>query len=148
MSAMRTLAAPLAFLLLVSPLAAQQQRQQPQQPAPQQQQPPQGQPEQQADPPYQRRLERLAEVMGALNHLRPLCQPAEAQSWRRQVAQLIEAEQPSDARRDRIIAAFNRGFSGVAETHRGCTPAARIAADRYRDEAISLSREIATRYAD
>ena len=102
----------------------------------------------QPDPPYQGRLERLAEVMGALHHLRPLCQPAEAQSWRRHIAQLIEAEQPTDARRDRIIAAFNRGLSGVAETHRTCTPAARAVADRYRNEALTLSREIATRFAD
>jgi uncharacterized protein (TIGR02301 family) len=117
------------MLALAAPLAAQEASPQP-------------------DPPYQQRLERLAEVMGALHHLRPLCQPAEAQSWRRQIAQLIEAEQPSEARRDRIVAAFNRGFDGVSETHRTCTPATRTVADRYRDEAITLSREIAIRYAD
>lgn len=131
-------------LVIAAGSAAAQQR-----PAPQQQPPPQqDQAAPQPDPPYQGRLERLAEVMGALHHLRPLCQPAEGQSWRRQIAEIIEAEQPSEARRDRIVAAFNRGFSGVSQTHRSCTPAARVAADRYRTEAINLSREISTRFAD
>jgi uncharacterized protein (TIGR02301 family) len=100
------------------------------------------------DPPYQGRLERFSEVLGALHYLRGLCAPGEGQIWRQEMAALLDAEQPSSGRRDRLVSAFNRGLGAFRETYRSCTPAAQVAADRYRAEGIQLAREIATRFAD
>ncbi len=100
------------------------------------------------DPPYQQRIERLAEVLGALHYLRTLCVPGEAETWRREMAGLIDAEQPTPERRDRLVGAFNRGLGAFRETYRTCTPAARVAGDRYRAEGIAIARDIAGRFAD
>lgn len=112
------------------------------------QSPPAAPPPSLPDPPYQQRFERLAETLGALHHLRGLCVPAEADVWRREMAALIEAEQPDAERRDKLIGAFNRGLSAFRETYRTCTPAAQIAADRYRAEALTIARDMAVRFAD
>jgi uncharacterized protein (TIGR02301 family) len=49
--------------------------------------------------PYDDHLMRLAEILGALHHLRPLCGASdEAQTWRDQMTALVEAEQPSPER--------------------------------------------------
>ncbi|WP_029557941.1 TIGR02301 family protein [Xanthobacter sp. 91] len=100
-----------------------------------------------APPPYDGDLMRLAEILGALHYLRPLCGvTAEAQRWRNEMQALIDTEQPSDARRSKIIASFNRGYSSYAEVYRSCTPAARMAVDRQLDEGGRLTHEIVVRY--
>lgn len=100
------------------------------------------------DPAYQQRLERFAEVLGALHQLRGLCLPEEREIWRQEMAAFLAVEQPAQDRRERIVGAFNRGMAALAETHRICTPAARLAGDRYRTEAAQLAREIVGRFAD
>lgn len=110
--------------------------------------PPQAAPPAAIDPPYHARMERLAETLGALHHLRGLCVPAEADVWRREMAALIEVEQPGPDRRDRLVGAFNRGLSAFRETYRTCTPAAQLAAERYRTEAAAIAQDLASRFAD
>jgi uncharacterized protein (TIGR02301 family) len=100
------------------------------------------------DPAYQQRLERFAEVLGALHHLRGLCQPEEREIWRQEMAAFLTAEQPAQDRRERIVGAFNRAMAALAEAHRICTPVARLAGDRYRIEAAQLAREIVGRFAE
>jgi uncharacterized protein (TIGR02301 family) len=100
------------------------------------------------DPAYQQRLERFAEILGALHHLRGLCVPEEREIWRQEMTALLAAEQPVQERRERVVGAFNRGMGALAESHRACTPAARLAADRYREEGQRLAREIVARFAD
>lgn len=100
-----------------------------------------------APPPYDGDLMRLAEILGALHYLRPLCGVAgEAQRWRNEMQALIDTEQPSETRRTKIIASFNRGYSSYAEVYRSCTPAARMAVDRQLDEGGRLAHEIVVRY--
>lgn len=100
-----------------------------------------------APPPYDADLMRLAEILGALHYMRPLCGvAAEGQRWRNEMQALIDTEQPSDGRRTRIIASFNRGYSSYAEVYRTCTPAARVAVDRQLDEGARLAHEIVVRY--
>jgi uncharacterized protein (TIGR02301 family) len=101
-----------------------------------------------APPPYEGELSRLAEILGALHYLRPLCGAPEGARWRGEMQALIEAEQPSAGRRDRLIASFNRGFHSYGQSYRSCTPAASLAIHRYLDEGARLSREIATRYGN
>ncbi len=100
-----------------------------------------------AAPPYDDDLLRLAEILGGLHYLRPLCGAgAEAQRWRDEMATLIETEQPSEARRGKLIASFNRGYSSFAQVYRDCTPAARAAVERQLEEGARLAHEIVVRY--
>ena len=101
-----------------------------------------------ADPPYMPQLTRLAEILGAVHFLQTLCgNAAERSAWRDDMAALIEAENPSPERRARLVAAFNRGYRGFAETYRSCTDSARVAIDRYRVEGSKIAREIVARYS-
>jgi uncharacterized protein (TIGR02301 family) len=100
-----------------------------------------------AAPPYDDDLLRLAEILGGLHYLRPLCgATGEAQRWRDEMAALIETEQPSDTRKGKMIASFNRGYSSFAQVYRACTPAARAAVERHLEEGSHLAHEIVVRY--
>ncbi|MEW6255927.1 MAG: TIGR02301 family protein [Pseudomonadota bacterium] len=98
-------------------------------------------------PPYETDLLRLAELLGGLHYLRPLCgMTAEQQSWRGEMQALIDAEQPSEARRGKLIAAFNQGYGSYAQVYRSCTPSAAQAVARQLDEGARLAHDIVVRY--
>ncbi|PXA90844.1 TIGR02301 family protein [Nostoc sp. 3335mG] len=99
------------------------------------------------DPPYQRQMERLAEVMGSLYYLQPLCK-AGSEDWRAQMAELIALDEPDEDRRQRLAGAFNTGYQGYSRLHRQCTPASREALSRLLLEAQQLVRAIHTRFAE
>ncbi len=98
--------------------------------------------------PYDRDLQRLAEILGALHYLRDICGAKEGQTWRDEMQALIDAETPAGERRDRMVAGFNRGYRGFQQTYRTCTPAADIAIRRYLDEGAKIARDITARYAN
>jgi uncharacterized protein (TIGR02301 family) len=98
--------------------------------------------------PFDNDLERLAEILGALHHLRAVCGANEGQKWRNEMQALIDAETPSGERRRKIVARFNRSYRSFQETYRTCTPAADLAIRRYLDEGARISREITARYAN
>ncbi len=100
------------------------------------------------DPPYQKRMERLSEILGALHYLRPLCVRGEDQSWRQMMLNLLEAENPTTSARERMIAAFNHTYRGFHENYRKCTPSARVAGRRYRDEGVKLARDLTSLFTD
>ncbi|MHA6729417.1 TIGR02301 family protein [Devosia sp. A369] len=99
------------------------------------------------DPPYQRRMERLAEIMGSLYFLQPLC-AAGTEDWRAQMAELITLDEPDEDRRQRLAGAFNVGYTAYSRSHRACTPAAREALTRLLNEAERTARDIHTRFAE
>ena len=99
------------------------------------------------DPPYQGRMERLAEILGSLYFLQPLCE-AGTEDWRAQMDQLITLDEPDNDRRQRLAGAFNSGYTAFAACHRACTPSAREALSRLLTEAERTAREIHTRYAE
>ncbi|WP_082460804.1 TIGR02301 family protein [Devosia sp. Leaf64] len=99
------------------------------------------------DPPYQRQMERLAEVMGSLYYLQPLCE-AGSEDWRAQMSELISLDEPDEDRRQRLAGAFNSGYTGFSRLHRHCTPASREALSRLMVEAQQLARSIHTRFAE
>src|SRR5271157_3893634 len=93
--------------------------------------------------PFDNDLRRLAEILGALHYLRPLCGAAdEGQKWRAEMQALIDAETPSGSRRAKMILAFNRGYTGFQQSYRTCTPPAQIAIRRYLEEGAKISREV------
>ncbi|MGJ0508319.1 MAG: TIGR02301 family protein [Methylocystis sp.] len=97
-------------------------------------------------PPYEPQLVRLSELLGALAFLRDLCGEKDGDEWRGKMSALIEAEAPGGPRRDKYVAAFNRGFRGYELTYRRCTPNARDATARYLDETAKISREVSYRF--
>ena len=98
--------------------------------------------------PYDRDLQRLAEILGALHYLRSICGANEGQMWRNEMQALVDTEAPTGERRDRMVASFNRGYRGFQQTYRSCTPAADIAIRRYLDEGAKIARDITARYAN
>jgi uncharacterized protein (TIGR02301 family) len=132
--------------------APQQFQGQPQQPKPVQ---PQAQPAAQPQPPpqnkpapYDRDLQRLAEILGSLHFLRGICGANEGQKWRNEAQTLIDTEAPAGERRDQMIASFNRGYRSFQQSYRTCTPAADFAIRRYLAEGAKIAREITARYAN
>jgi uncharacterized protein (TIGR02301 family) len=109
---------------------------------------PSAEPAEPPPPPYDAQIQRLAEVLGGLSFLRDLCGEGDGDDWRGKMARLRDADAPAGARRQRLTAAFNRGFHGYELTYRVCTPNARLVIARYLDEAESLSREVASRYGN
>jgi uncharacterized protein (TIGR02301 family) len=99
-------------------------------------------------PAYEQEMSRLAEILGALHYLRPLCGSQDGSRWRNEMQGLIDTEQAPPERRDRMVASFNRSYLAYEQTYRTCTPAAGLAIRRYLDEGAKLSREIATRYGN
>lgn len=100
-----------------------------------------------AAPPYDEDFMRLAEILGALHYLRPLCGiEGEAQRWRSEMQALIDAEQPSEERRVQMIASFNRGYSSYAQVYLACTASARLAVSRQLEEAGKLAHDIVVRF--
>jgi uncharacterized protein (TIGR02301 family) len=99
------------------------------------------------DPPYQRQLERLAEIMGSLYFLQPLCS-ATPEDWRAEMAELVSLEEPDEDRRQRLTGAFNLGYTAYSRSHRTCTTASREALKLLLTEAEKTARDIHTRFAE
>jgi uncharacterized protein (TIGR02301 family) len=98
--------------------------------------------------PYDRDLQRLSEILGALHFLRGVCNSGEGEKWRSEAKALIDAEAPSGNRHEQMVASFNRGYSGFQQTYRICTPAADIVIRRYMEEGAKIARDITARYTN
>ena len=99
------------------------------------------------DPPYQGQMERLAEILGSLYILAPLCGHTEI-DWRDQVAELIALDEPEPDRRARLVGAFNAGYEAYARFYRTCTSSAEAAIALLMSEGETLARDIHSRYAE
>lgn len=99
-----------------------------------------------APPPYEKDLRRIAEILGTLHYLRPLCGANDGPAWRDKMRDLMDADAGPPDRRERLAGAFNQGFNSFQTTYRTCTPSADLAVRRYLEEGARLTREIATRH--
>jgi uncharacterized protein (TIGR02301 family) len=98
--------------------------------------------------PYDRQMTRLAEVLGSIQYLRTLCGVSTTE-WRASMQQLLDSDTANEPRRrEKLTAAFNRGYRSFAAVHTSCTDAARTAEERYRIEGATLSTEIAARFGN
>ncbi|WP_083226648.1 TIGR02301 family protein [Methyloligella halotolerans] len=104
------------------------------------------------DRPYDDKLLRLAEILGALHYLRELCGADEGQLWRQQMEELVKSEGTTAVRRARLVNSFNDGYRGFRRTYRNCNPSATTAIDRFTDEgakiALALANPSGSRDAD
>ena len=100
-----------------------------------------------SEPPFLKPLANLSEILGSMQFLRTLC-GGDSAVWRGQMQALLDAQQPSEAEKRRLISSFNAGYRAFESTYRKCTPAALVAMNRYQDEGARLAREIGTRYGN
>ena len=93
--------------------------------------------------PYDVKLLRLAEILGAVHYLRELCGANEGQIWRNRMQELIESEGAAAQRRARLSTRFNNGYRSYSRTYQTCTPSAQTAVARFLAEGAKLSDELA-----
>lgn len=89
--------------------------------------------------PYDDKLMRLSEILGAVHYLRELCGANEGQYWRERMQELVEAEGSSALRRARLSRAFNQGYRSYSRTYNTCSPSAQTAITRFLTEGTQLS---------
>lgn len=99
------------------------------------------------DPLYQPQMERLAEIMGSLYFLEPLCK-AGGPDWRAQMEGLISADEPDEDRRQRLAGSFNSGYTSFSRLYESCTASASEALVRLLAEAEKTARDIHARYSE
>lgn len=99
--------------------------------------------------PYDERLERLSEILGAVHYLRNLCMDKTEDNWRASMQRLIDMEAGSEPKRqEKLTAAFNRGYRSFAAIYTACTDSAVVAEERYRNEGATLATEITARFGN
>ncbi|MBV9566698.1 MAG: TIGR02301 family protein [Hyphomicrobiales bacterium] len=109
--------------------------------------PPQPPPPPQAPPqPYDGQLLRLSEILGALSYLTSICDTTQKDPFRAQMQALIDAEANVSPRREEFAGAYNRGYRGLASTYARCTDNARALIRRFRDEGVSITRQVRNLY--
>jgi uncharacterized protein (TIGR02301 family) len=89
--------------------------------------------------PYDDKLMRLAEILGAVHYLRELCSANEGGLWRDRMKALLDAEGSSALRRARLTRSFNQGYRSYNRTYVTCTPSAQTAVSRFLSEGMQIS---------
>jgi uncharacterized protein (TIGR02301 family) len=89
--------------------------------------------------PYDDRLMRLSEVLGAVHFLRELCGNNDGMLWRDRMQELINAEGVTPTRRLRLTRAFNTGYRSYSRTYATCTPSAQTAIARFLAEGSEIA---------
>lgn len=93
--------------------------------------------------PYDEKLLRLAEIMGAVHYLRELCSANDGQIWRQRMQDLIEREGTSALRKATLTRSFNQGYRSYARTYASCTPSAQSAITRFLAEGAGIADDLA-----
>ena len=89
--------------------------------------------------PYDEKLMRLAEILGAVHYLRELCSANEGLLWRDRMKELLDAEGTSALRRARLTRSFNQGYRSYSRTYVNCTPSAQTTISRFLTEGLQIS---------
>jgi uncharacterized protein (TIGR02301 family) len=95
------------------------------------------------DRPYDGKLMRLAEILGAIHYLRELCGAQEGQLWRDQMKEILKNEGTTAVRRAKLVSSFNDGYRGYRRTYRSCTESATLATARFSTEGASIAASLA-----
>jgi uncharacterized protein (TIGR02301 family) len=89
--------------------------------------------------PYDDRLFRLSELLGAVHYLRELCGADEGQLWRERMSELVKSEGSTALRRARLTRSFNKGYRSYSRTYNTCSPSAQSAINRFLAEGAQLA---------
>jgi uncharacterized protein (TIGR02301 family) len=88
--------------------------------------------------PYDDKLLRLAEILGAVHYLRELCSANDGQLWRDRMKELLDTEGSTALRKARLTRSFNQGYRSYRRTYVTCTPTAQTSIERFLSEGIQI----------
>jgi uncharacterized protein (TIGR02301 family) len=89
--------------------------------------------------PYDDRLFRLSEILGAVHYLRELCGAEEGQQWRERMSDLVQSEGSSALRKAKLTRSFNKGYQSYSRTYNTCSPSAQNAINRFLAEGATIA---------
>jgi uncharacterized protein (TIGR02301 family) len=89
--------------------------------------------------PYDDRLFRLTEILGAVHYLRELCGAEEGQLWREKMSELLQSEGTSALRKAKMTRSFNKGYQSYSRTYNTCSPSAQNAINRFLAEGATIA---------
>lgn len=89
--------------------------------------------------PYDDKLNRLAEILGAVHYLRELCGANDGQLWRDRMREVMDGEGSSALRRARLTRSFNNGYRSYSRTYQSCTQTAETAIKRFLTEGAEIA---------
>jgi uncharacterized protein (TIGR02301 family) len=92
--------------------------------------------------PYDERLMRLSEILGAVHYLRELCGSSDGQAWRDRMKELMDAEGSTALRRAKLTRSFNNGYRSYSRTYNSCTPSAQTAINRFLTEGAEIAEAL------
>ncbi len=92
---------------------------------------------------YERNLHRLSQILGAIHHLREICNANEGQLWRKKMVELLETEAPTPQRRALLVDQFNQGYRSHQLTFPTCTKKAAARIRKFVKEGAALATTIA-----
>jgi len=92
--------------------------------------------------PYDERLMRLSEILGAIHYLRELCGSNDGQVWRDRMKELMDAEGSTALRRAKLTRSFNNGYRSYSRTYNNCTPSAQTAITRFLAEGAEIAEAL------
>jgi len=95
--------------------------------------------EAQDNKPYDDKLMRLSEILGAVHYLRELCGANDGQLWRDPMRELLDSEGSSALRRAKLTRSFNNGYRSYSRTYNNCTPSAQTAISRFLAEGAEIA---------
>jgi uncharacterized protein (TIGR02301 family) len=93
--------------------------------------------------PYDDKLMRLSEVLGAVHYLRELCGANDGPMWRDRMKELMDMEGSSALRRARLTRSFNNGYHAYSRTYSTCSQSARTAISRFLSEGAEIADTLA-----
>ena len=89
--------------------------------------------------PYDERLMRLSEILGAVHYLRELCGANDGSQWRDRMREIMDGEGSSALRRARLTRSFNNGYRSYSRTYQSCTSSAQTAISRFLIEGSEIA---------
>ena len=92
--------------------------------------------------PYDDKLSRLSEILGAVHFLRELCGGNDLMLWRDRMTELMDAEASSALRRVRLTRAFNAGYRSYSRTYTSCTPTAQSSIAKFMAEGAEIAEAL------
>lgn len=89
--------------------------------------------------PYDDKLSRLSEILGAVHYLRELCGQNDGQQWRDRMREILDADGGSALRKAMLTRSFNNGYRSYGRTYQSCTPSAQTAIGHFLAEGAQLA---------
>lgn len=93
--------------------------------------------------PYDDKLMRLSEILGAVHYLRELCGANDGQVWRDRMRELMDTEGSTALRRARLTRSFNNGYRAYSRTYNACSQSAQTAITRFLAEGAEIADSLA-----